>query len=114
MRILAFVGFYSYSIYLWHNDVRLTVYALVKPINANHFDVVWLLGTGAYVCFAVAVGVLMGTFIEMKAIRFRDRFFPDHASLMRGRHHEERHQQALAFPQLEGAGQIRRSDAAEP
>lgn len=73
--VAAYVGMYSYSIYLWH-----------EPVAA------WLPGffrrtlgypTGAYGRFAVyfagsvALGIIMSKLIEYPLLRLRDRIFPD-------------------------------------
>ena len=66
---VAFVGRYSYSIYLWHT-----------PIQIWGFDAIPKLGfaveAAAYLTASVVIGIVMGQVVELPVLRFRDRFFP--------------------------------------
>lgn len=73
-RPLAFVGFYSYSIYLWHFPVLAWV---LDRIHVRPYDrLVFLAGS-------IAVGVLVAKAVELPALRLRDRLVP--AEAMPGR-----------------------------
>lgn len=72
--LLAGIGFYSYSIYLWH-----------IPVNEWGSNLVSTIGTGRlgyeavvamYLAGSVIVGVLMAKIIELPLLRVRDRFLP--------------------------------------
>lgn len=63
---LAKIGFYSYSIYLWH--VYLTPRVLHYPIT---FFTFWL-----YIIASVSVGILMANLIELPFLAIRERVFP--------------------------------------
>ena len=71
-RALAWIGFYSYSIYLWH----LPFYAMMARVLA---------GRGYWTHLAVLVpgsillGVLAALVIEIPALKIRDRLFPPRA-----------------------------------
>ena len=65
-KSLAAIGFYSYSIYLWHSPVALT-FAEVKD-SAFSF---WL-----YISLSLALGILMAKLIELPALALRERLFP--------------------------------------
>jgi peptidoglycan/LPS O-acetylase OafA/YrhL len=71
---LAFVGMYSYSIYLWHGPCGSWLPGLVR--DTIH------LPQGIYFRFAVyfpgslVVGIIMSHLIEYPVLRLRDRFFP--------------------------------------
>lgn len=84
-RLLAWVGGYSYSIYLWHLvvatlglSVMRRAYAFVAAsvtvgvLPPPHY----LLEFALYVAASVVVGVLMAKLVEMPVLRLRDRYFP--------------------------------------
>jgi peptidoglycan/LPS O-acetylase OafA/YrhL len=64
-RAMAALGFYSYSIYLWH--------ALVAVFFAQWDSA---LGFWAYVAASLLTGILMAKLIELPALALRDRLFP--------------------------------------
>ena len=67
----AWIGRYSYSIYLWHVTVLGITYQLVSPLleagNAMH----WLIAVGAATAAAILSGALMSRLIEWPAINSR-------------------------------------------
>jgi peptidoglycan/LPS O-acetylase OafA/YrhL len=67
LKPLALIGAYSYSIYLWHMPVAMSVEAMWP----NRFVPFW-----TYVLSAIVFGIGMANLIEMPALRFRDRMFP--------------------------------------
>jgi peptidoglycan/LPS O-acetylase OafA/YrhL len=67
---LAWVGRYSYSIYLWHAAailfvIRLAVHWLRFPL---------------YVAVAIMLGVIMAKMVELPSLKLRDRLFPSLAN----------------------------------
>jgi peptidoglycan/LPS O-acetylase OafA/YrhL len=74
VRVIAWVGRYSYSIYLWH------LLALVPPLAL--FDNT-VLTQVCYFAIAIALGVGMAKLVELPALRLRDKFFP--ALMRRGK-----------------------------
>jgi peptidoglycan/LPS O-acetylase OafA/YrhL len=77
--ILGLVGFYSYSIYLWHVDLAQT--PIKKLLNAAEFTeasptVVWPIATILYVVAACVIGALLARCLEMPSLALRDRLFP--------------------------------------
>jgi len=67
MRGLAAIGYYSYSIYLWHGALAFSVF-VDRPTTWAWFI--------AYLAACVALGVLMAYLIETPFLRLRDRLFP--------------------------------------
>jgi peptidoglycan/LPS O-acetylase OafA/YrhL len=65
-KFLATIGFYSYSIYLWHALLAL----IFVKLQASTFYF-WL-----YIGLSVAIGILMSKVIEMPALVLRERLFP--------------------------------------
>lgn len=81
-RLVAFIGYYSYSIYLWHMD--LAVYRMSGLLKHGMFvrlpqSASWLLATPLYACMAIVIGVLLGILIERPSLALRNRLFPARA-----------------------------------
>ena len=68
-RTLAFIGGYSYSIYLWHIP-------WLMLLGYLHVIRIPYLGLAAFVFGAIAVGIVTSKLIEIPAIRLRDRLYP--------------------------------------
>jgi peptidoglycan/LPS O-acetylase OafA/YrhL len=66
-RPLAFVGFYSYSIYLWHFPVLALV---LQTVPARPYDRI------VFLAASVAVGVAVARAVELPALRLRERLVP--------------------------------------
>lgn len=77
-RGLAWVGFYSYSVYLWHWAAR--DLAMWIGTRAAGGLAGWGLGTALFPVLAVAVGVLAARIIEVPFLALRDRLVPSRAS----------------------------------
>jgi peptidoglycan/LPS O-acetylase OafA/YrhL len=76
-RCLAFVGFSSYSIYLWHIDLGSAAVRAVKlDAFARYPELHWLSVTAVFALAAVAGGVLIGRAVEVPVLHLRDRLFP--------------------------------------
>jgi peptidoglycan/LPS O-acetylase OafA/YrhL len=82
-RAVAFIGYYSYSIYLWHLDVG--HYRLQSALSRGFLGQLddtwrWLIATGLYVALAIVGGVVIGRAVEMPGLALRDRLFPRRAA----------------------------------
>lgn len=78
-RAVAFIGFYSYPIYLWHVDgARMPMDWMVKQglFNPVPGPLRWLIVLILYTALATLVGVIMGRLVEKPALAVRDRLFP--------------------------------------
>ncbi|HSD66589.1 MAG TPA: hypothetical protein VLF95_07800, partial [Vicinamibacteria bacterium] len=64
---LAFVGFYSYSVYLWH----LPLLAVVRNRFGGHAA-----GVALFYAGSIVVGVLVARLVELPALRLRERWVP--------------------------------------
>ena len=75
---LAFIGVYSYSIYLWHLAVKLwAVPVLIRWLGWH------TTGIGALVVYVLAsllVGVVMARLIEVPTLALRERWVPSTAT----------------------------------
>jgi peptidoglycan/LPS O-acetylase OafA/YrhL len=71
---MAYIGMYSYSIYLWHLPVRIYLPLAVARITGFHM--------GArrtdllYVPLAIVTGIVMSKLVEWPILRLRDRVLP--------------------------------------
>lgn len=72
-RLIAWIGLYSYGIYLWHVSVMYPVMQGAHYLPA--WFVPWWLALGPLV-FGVLIGVVFTKAVEFPALRLRDRLFP--------------------------------------
>lgn len=71
---LAYVGAYSYSIYLWHVPVAMWLVPwLTGPVKAERN---WFIYFAVYTLGAIGLGILTGNIVEFPMLRLRDRWFP--------------------------------------
>ncbi len=77
--VLGWVGFFSYSIYLWHVDLAKT--PLEKLFTVERFGsysatLVWLAANAIFVIASVMIGAFMAGLFEKPSLALRDRLFP--------------------------------------
>ena len=82
-RLLAWIGTYSYTIYLWFGMLSdRPVTALFRKVHFLPPSLLWLTSTLLYLVLAVAAGYFMGTLVDRPALALRDRLFPARASAL--------------------------------
>ena len=75
-RPLAFIGTYSYSIYLWHIPVRFFGLAWLPR------DAAPLTRAAAYLALSIVTGILAAWLVERPFLALRDRLFPTRRQLV--------------------------------
>ena len=83
-RFLAFIGYFSYPIYLWHIDAGRMSGRLIYYLGSLGPEARWLLMLASYVTVSIVAGVLLGVLIDRPMLAFRDRYFPGRAHLLKG------------------------------
>jgi peptidoglycan/LPS O-acetylase OafA/YrhL len=77
-RVLAFVGMFSYPIYLWHVEIGIALHRVLARWAAFVPEAIALrraCGMSAFIVLSVVV-VVMGRLVERPALAMRDRLFP--------------------------------------
>jgi peptidoglycan/LPS O-acetylase OafA/YrhL len=72
-RLVAWIGLYSYGIYLWHVSMMGVVESLAGHLP-HRIEAVFT--AVAQPVFGIALGILMTKLVEFPALRLRDRWFP--------------------------------------
>jgi peptidoglycan/LPS O-acetylase OafA/YrhL len=79
IRVVTWIGFYSYTTYLWHINIA------AIPVNSLlHHGLLafaipearWFIATLVYVAVATTAGFLLSRLVEMPMLRLRDRVYP--------------------------------------
>lgn len=78
LAVIAWIGVFSYGIYLWHIDFaqQPVWYHLQPTLSMFTPPVRWSISMTLYLCAAVIAGVLMTYVIEIPILRLRERWFP--------------------------------------
>jgi peptidoglycan/LPS O-acetylase OafA/YrhL len=81
LRVMASIGAYSYSIYLWHLPFRWWICpSLVRVCGFESFVPI----EGLYICGSIAFGMVMGKVLEYPVLHVRDRLFPSRIDAVPG------------------------------
>lgn len=78
-RGLAFIGFYSYSIYVWHLDFGGKPSHLVHDAGIlDRFGPAWMWAgtTAVFILGSVLAGMILAKAIEIPCLKARDKWFP--------------------------------------
>jgi len=82
--VVSTVGFYSYSIYLWHLAARYWLLpGLYRFTGVRENSAADL---GVYILMACGTGILMARLVEVPSLRLRDRLFPGTGSMEKACH----------------------------
>jgi peptidoglycan/LPS O-acetylase OafA/YrhL len=75
-RLIAWVGLYSYGIYLWHSVVRQPARLLLGHLHLSSDPAAWIVSLVFQVGLSIALGYAMSRIVEFPFLYFRDRIFP--------------------------------------
>ena len=84
-RVVAFIGVYSYSIYLWHPDLGVRPIELLYKkgfFGAYGTNLTWFLVMLVLITAEVFIGVATSKLIEEPVLALRDRLFPRRTSVI--------------------------------
>jgi peptidoglycan/LPS O-acetylase OafA/YrhL len=82
-RVVALIGVFSYSIYLWHITLAhepVRQLTLSASFGSLHGLAGWIAWTALYLVMAVGAGIILGKIIEFPALAVRDRLFPSRSA----------------------------------
>jgi peptidoglycan/LPS O-acetylase OafA/YrhL len=72
-KTIAYIGTYSYSIYLWHFMIQdWIVRALMKQAGIDN----WFFYAGFYLFGTIILGIVFSKIVEFPLLRIRDKYFP--------------------------------------
>lgn len=75
-RLIAWVGLYSYGIYLWHSVVREPSKIMLDRLHITSDPEAWIVSAVFQVGASIALGYAMSRIVEFPFLYLRDRVFP--------------------------------------
>jgi peptidoglycan/LPS O-acetylase OafA/YrhL len=75
-RLIAWVGLYSYGIYLWHSVLRQPSKILLSRLHIASDPTAWIVSAVVQVGGSIALGYVMSRIVEFPFLYVRDRLFP--------------------------------------
>jgi peptidoglycan/LPS O-acetylase OafA/YrhL len=83
MKAIAWMGTFSYCIYLFHLDLPHRIGMLVADMNGIlrlPREERWFISMAVYFCLAILIGVIATKVIELPMLSFRNKRFPEDSS----------------------------------
>jgi len=71
-NLISKIGFYSYSIYIWHILIKDLLFLIFERFN---FEQLYI-GNTIYFIFSILIGVFLAKLIEIPFLKIRDKFYP--------------------------------------
>lgn len=75
-RLIAWVGLYSYGIYLWHSVVREPAKILIDRLHITSDPAAWMVALFFQAGISIGLGYAMSRIVEFPFLYLRDRIFP--------------------------------------
>ncbi len=75
-RGVAWIGLYSYGIYLWHPIVREPIAKLLGQLPVKNEAAQWIFAVAMQFGGSIAIGYIMSKLLEFPVLAIRDRVFP--------------------------------------
>ncbi len=75
-RVVAWIGLYSYGIYLWHSVVREPAKILLARLHISSDPAGWVVAFLFQVGLSIGLGYAMSRIVEFPFLYLRDRIFP--------------------------------------
>lgn len=75
-RVIAWIGLYSYGIYLWHSVMREPARMLLARLQITSDPVGWIVSFVFQVGLSIGLGYAMSRIVEFPFLYLRDRVFP--------------------------------------
>jgi peptidoglycan/LPS O-acetylase OafA/YrhL len=75
-RFIAWIGLYSYGIYLWHSVVREPAKILIDRLHITSDPAAWFVALIFQVGLSIGLGYAMSRAVEFPFLYLRDRIFP--------------------------------------
>ena len=104
-RAIAWVGLYSYGIYLWHSVVRQPAKLLLARLHLSSDPAAWIFALSFQLGLSIAIGYAMSRIVEFPFLYLRDRIFPSKIQSSLEVDPVQSEMAAESSPQLEAVGQ---------
>jgi peptidoglycan/LPS O-acetylase OafA/YrhL len=106
VRAVAFIGVYSYPIYLWHIGLgqRPSHWLLDHGVFSRWSTLQWITVNGVWIVFMIVVGVTLSKLVEFPMLALRDRLYPSRATTIDARQPKSEPDEVRAIGGSQGDG----------